>query len=336
MSEPLHRKPFEWRRLWSSRVRAAIGIPISILLLVAALSRIDLDLLGGALAAVSVVVLFLAAAISVVEVSVRAVRWQLLLSPFAAVSFRDSLAYLSVGHLLNGVLPARLGDVMRALLTGVRLRVSRVSVLGTIAVERLADAAVLGMALTVGVLVGFRTLAPTLFTILLVGAAVAGIAVVGLVLLRRGGVAATRIGALLQHHGGRFLAGAKATRDPRKLAAMGGLTILSFALAIAIFATVAMAVGLSVPLWQSALIIAALTLSTAIPSGPASIGTYEFIGMTVMTSMGYPAESSLLCVALVHVVALVPASFMGLAAMWWLGIRVPSLHADPARTEAVG
>jgi uncharacterized membrane protein YbhN (UPF0104 family) len=211
-----------------------------------------------------------------------------------------------------------------------------VSVLGTIAVERLADAALLGLALAVGVLVGFRSLAPTLTAFVVAGAVAAALAVLGLLILRHGGVAATRIGALITHHGGRFLAGAGALREPRTFVVVVALTGAAFALAIAIFAAVALAVGLSVPLWQSALIIAAVTLSTAIPSGPASIGTYEFVGMTVMTSMGYPAEASLLCVALVHVVALVPASLLGLAAMWWLGIRVPSLRSEAARSEALG
>ena len=325
-----------WRRLWSGRVRTVIGIPISIVLLLLALTRIDFELLGDAMAAVSVAVLFAAALLSVAEVSVRGVRWQFLLFPFAKVSFSHAMAYLTIGHLLNAVLPARLGDVMRALLTGIRLHVSRVSVLGTIAVERLADAALLGLALTVGVVVGFRSLAPTLTAFVVAGATVAAVAVLALLILRRGGVAATRVGALVTHHGGRFLAGAGALRDPRAFVVVAALTGAAFALAIAIFAAVAVAVGLSIPLWQSALIIAAVTLSTAIPSGPASIGTYEFVGMTVMTSMGYPAEASLLCVALVHVVALVPASLIGLASMWWLGIRVPTLRADATRSEALG
>lgn len=325
-----------WRRLLSRRVRAAIGIPISVVLLAAAVSRIDLDLLGDAIAAVNVVVLFAAAVLSVAEVSVRAARWRVLLAPFAEVSFRHSLAYLTIGHLLNSILPARLGDVMRALLTGVRLRVSRVSVLGTIAVERLADAALLGLAVSAGVLLGFRGLAPTMFAILIAGAIAIGITLLALLLLRRGGVAGTRIGSFVYHHGARFLAGAAAVRKPQMLGVICILTALSFVLAVAIFAAVAVAVGLSVPLWQSALVIAAVTLSTAIPSGPASIGTYEFIGMTVMTSMGYPAEASLLCVALVHLVALVPASLIGLVSMWWLGIRVPSLRGDRMRSEALG
>ena len=324
------------RSLWSGRVRALIGIPISVVLLAIALARIDVELLGRAMAAVSVPMLFGAAFLSVVEVSVRGVRWQYLLAPFARVSFGQSMAYLTIGHLLNAVLPARLGDVMRALLTGVRLHVSRVSVLGTVAVERLADAALLGLALMVGVLFGFRSLAPTLTAFVVAGAAAAGLAVLGLLILRRGGVAATRIGSLVTRHGGRFLAGAGALRSPATFVVVAALTTAAFALAIAIFASVAYAVGLSIPLWQSALIIAAVTLSTAIPSGPASIGTYEFVGMTVMTSMGYPAESSLLCVALVHVVALVPASLMGLASMWWLGIRVPSLRAQATGPEAIG
>jgi uncharacterized protein (TIRG00374 family) len=331
-----HTESKAWHRLLSGRVRAATGIALSFVLLAAAVGRTDLQVLGDAIGTVSVAVVLAAALLSTAEVSVRAARWRLLLSPFAPVSLRESLAYLTIGHLLNAVLPARLGDVMRALLTGIRQRVSSASVLGTIAVERLADALLLGLAVSAGVLLGFRGLEPTMFALLVAGAITTGTTLLALFLLRQRAGEATIIGSFVYRHGARFLAGAAAVRRPRLLGPICLLTFLSFALAVGIFSAVAVAVGLPISAWQSALVIAAVTLSTAIPAGPASIGTYEFVGMTVMTSMGYPPEASLLCVALVHLVALVPASLIGLASMWWLGIRLPNIRGDRIRLEAMG
>lgn len=317
-------------RLW---IRAAMGIAISGLFAAATISRIDLELLPKAWAAVGLGLLAVATLVSFVEVAVRAVRWRILLRPLASVGFATVLGYLSIGHLANAILPARLGDVARAVLTGVRLRTSRTSVLGTIAVERVSDAGLLGLAVLTGMLIGFRQLAPVVVAFGIAGTAALIVALVAFVVLGHHSIAATRAGEFLRRHGGRFLAGAAALRSPRRVLAVGALTAASFGLTVIMFSTVASAVGLTMPLWQSALVIAAVTLSTAIPAGPASIGTYEFVGMTVMTSMGFPAEQSVLTVALAHLAVVLPPSAMGLVAMWWLGIRpqasriVPAAHA---------
>jgi glycosyltransferase 2 family protein len=316
--------------------RAAVGLAISAVMLAVIAARTDFHVLAGAWASVTFAMLAAAGLISVMEVSVRAVRWRILLEPFTGVSFVTSLGYLTIGQLANTVLPARLGDVTRAVLAGTRLRVSRMSVLGTIAVERVADAGLLGLALALGATLGLAGMLATLITLSVVVVTAASVIVTAALVLRGRWMSATRIGHLLNVHGGRFLAGGRALRSPGALASVLFLTVLSFSLAIAIFSTVAAATGLSVPVWQAALVIAAVTLSTAIPAGPASIGPYELVGMTLMTGLGYPAETSLLCVALVHIVALMPASAMGLAATWWLGLGLRGVQVDEAVLESGG
>ncbi len=302
-------------------LRAVVGIAISVGFAAITISRVDLPLLSRAWAEVTVTLLVLAAGVSLVELGVRALRWRLLLSPLAEVRYATSFGYLSIGHLANAILPARLGDIARGLLSATGIGVSRASVLGTIAVERIADAGLLGSAVLIGVLIGFRELAPTLAAISVAGM----VAVVGALLLfavlRRQAIVATRIGGFALRHGRSFVAGADALRRPSSLVAAAALTLASFGLAVVTLVIVATAVGLAIPVWQAALIIAAVTLSTAIPAGPASIGTYEFFGSAVMVAMGFPAEQSLLCIGLVHVIVVVPAALSGLAAMWWMGVR---------------
>jgi len=309
------------RHLSRPWIRAAIGVGISATFVAVILRTIDLELMGDAWGTVEFGMVPLAALISFVEVGVRAARWRLLLRSLAPVGYTTVLGYLAIGHLANAILPARLGDVARGLLTGVRLRVARVSVLGTIAVERVSDAGLLGLAVTFGVLVGFRQFASTMAMLAGAGAATVAVGVVVFVILRRESVAGTRPGAFIRHHGSRFWVGATGFRHRRDPALWATLTVVSFGLTVLIFFMVATAVGLTIPIWQAALIIAAVTLSLAIPAGPASIGTYEFVGVTVMASMGFAPEQSLLCVALVHAVVVVPPSSLGLAAVWWLGVR---------------
>ncbi len=325
------------RTLSKPIVRAAIGLGVSAVFVAATASAVDLELLGEAWARVGFGMVVAAAALSILEVNVRAVRWRLLLGLLAPVDHRHALGYLCLGHLANAILPARLGDLARALVTGTRLRSSRSSVLGTIAVERISDTALLGIAVGVAVLIGFRQFAPAMAAFLGAGAVATAVAVLAFAVLRRDAIGQTRAGGFLRAEGSRFWQGASGLRSLRRALAWGLLTVSSFALTIVIFWLVAHSVGLSMPLWQAALVMAAVTLSTAIPAGPASIGTYEFVGLTVMVSMGFAAEPSLLGVALVHAVAVLPASLIGLGAMWWFGIRphVPRVSSPSAATEQV-
>jgi uncharacterized protein (TIRG00374 family) len=325
---------------WPPIVRPLIGILISLAFVAVTLTRVDLALLGETLARVDLGLLALAMVISFAEVAVRAVRWVILLRPMARPQLLVAFGHLSIGHLANAVLPARLGDVTRAYLAGGQFGASRVSVFGTIAVERIADAALLGIAAGVGILVGYTDLTPAFVVLAVFGAGFVAIALLVFLALDRELIGSTRIAGLVRMYVGRFAAGAAALRNGPSLAAVASLTILSFGLAVAIMHTVAGAGGLSVAVWQSALIVAAVTLSTAIPAGPASLGTYEFVGVSVMTSMGLPAEPSLLAVALVHGVATIVPASMGLVAMWSMGLRriVPEarsgLHRPNPRSAA--
>lgn len=301
-------------------LRPAVGIAVSAVFAAITLSRIDFAMMAHAWQALVPSLVGLAIALSAVEVGVRALRWRLLLSPLATPRIALVYGMLSVGHLANAILPARLGDVARALLAGPRIAASRASVLGTIAVERVADAALLAAAAVVGVVIGYSNLGSSLLWVAAAGLA-AGTSVVGAILLlghRR--VAATRAGLLLAQHGRRFLAGASALRRPMNIARVTAFTLASFALASLIMLTAVGAVGLEIAIWQAALVIAVVTLSTAIPAGPASVGTYEFIGMTMMVSLGYPSEPSLLAIALVHAVVVMTPAAIGLVSLWAMGV----------------
>lgn len=309
------------RVLRNPLARFGAGMAISGVFLLMTLTRIDVAVLvrawsGVTLSAMGVVVL-----ISLIEVGIRALRWRKLLRPLADPGYPLAYGMLSIGHLANAVLPARLGDLARAILAGSRLQISRTSVLGTVAVERVADSGLLVIAAGVGAAVGFHSLDGSLTTMAaLVGAGAVGL-LLAVIALRTPPISRSRVGRLAISLARRFAAGATALRSPAQVAQLLLLTISSFGLAVLLLIVAAAAVGLELPLWQAAIIMAFLTLSTAIPAGPASLGTYEFVGMGVMVSMGHPAEASLLAVAIVHGVAVVTPATVGLFSLWAMGIQ---------------
>ena len=84
---------------------------------------------------------------------VRVVRWSRLLAALGRVRIRDVGEVLLVGNAVNNILPARLGELVRADYGKQRLGQTRSSLLATIFVERLADLAAIVAALLSGIVV---------------------------------------------------------------------------------------------------------------------------------------------------------------------------------------
>jgi glycosyltransferase 2 family protein len=314
-------------------LRLLVGVAISAVFVVATVSRVDLDEVGAALQRVNFAAVALAIPLVFVELVLRGFRWQRLLETLARIPVKRTVAYLAIGYFANSMLPARLGDVARAYLAGKSFGISRLAVLGTVVVERLADGLfILGLVVVLGLTVaGGGSLATTAAWLAAIAAAGGAVLLVFLVYLRRSG--GGRIWGRLRSLVDRVLRGADALRSPGTLAIVAVLTAAAFAPAVAMFALIASAAGLDLSLAQAGLIMGGLALSTSIPAAPGSIGTYEFVGLTIMTTLGVDPEVALAVVVLVHLSATLPVALTGLIAAWHLHFRVSEIaqDAEPGR-----
>ena len=69
----------------------------------------------------------------------RAVRWHYLMRPVARVSFRPLFAALMIGFLGNNLLPAHMGEIVRAYVLGRSEGVSKSATFATVVLERVYD-----------------------------------------------------------------------------------------------------------------------------------------------------------------------------------------------------
>jgi uncharacterized membrane protein YbhN (UPF0104 family) len=215
------------------------------------------------------------------------------------------------------------------------LGTGRLPTLGTIVIERVTDAT---LTLMIVIFLGLLRPAASQLSgnaVVLGALVVAGFAVLllGVLLVRRGMFARFRLVQFGLDLLARIAAGGAALRSPMKLATFVGLTLLGFSTAILAYSSVAAAVGLHLSLIEAAIVMAALALSTAIPAAPASVGTYEFIGLSVLIQLGAPPDAALASVLLMHVFVTVPSALAGLVATWILHVRVSSLAATAAGLE---
>ena len=332
------RSPSVARRAGSrlARFRLLLGIVLSVAFLAVTVAGLDLALVGQIILAASPLGLVLALALVGLELSIRAYRWQALLGGIAPVPYRKAFGFLCIGYFANSMLPARLGDLARAYLAGNSFRIPRLATLGTVLVERVAD----GLTMVVAVIVASifvpeaGAIRQTAIVLLLVGLAGLLVASLGLLAAHRLGLDTTRLGSLLRDLLLRVLAGTRALRHPRGLAIVLATTFAGFVTAVSVLWTVGMAVGLELSAGQAALVSAGLALSLAIPAAPGSLGTYEFVGVSILVSIGYPPEASLAAIALVHVFVTLPAALLGLLAMWAYHMRVRTIVESAEAVEA--
>ena len=95
----------------------------------------------------------------------------------------------------------------------------------------------------------------------------------------------------------------------------------------------AAAIGVNLGFAQAYLFAAAVNLATAIPAGPAYVGTFELAAVAVAVALSIPPVDGLAIGLIVHVATLVVTTLGGLAAMG-MPYVAPNLLATPKADSA--
>jgi glycosyltransferase 2 family protein len=318
----------------SLAIRTTVGTAISLVALWLVFRTVDVEQALRTLATASpawIAVMFVAIA---ADIATRVVRWWVLLRPVGAVRLLRTGQYLTTGYAANNVLPARLGELVRAHYLGDREGMSRSTALGTIVVERVVDfTALVAIAGTALVVLGVRG---EIGSAVLVGVAISVVLVVGLVIVLVGhrlpgaGRAITAAERYPRVHSlaatfrvGIAVAGRSGTMVPAVL-----LTLLAWSCTIVTFAAGAQAVGIELAWSQAALLAAGVNLVTAIPAGPGFIGTWELAAVRILATFGVAGDTAFAFALLVHVSTLAATTIAGAISFLRIG-WLPSVKGRP-------
>jgi glycosyltransferase 2 family protein len=305
-----------------------LGSLISLVAIVVVLRSVDLGQTAEALGHTRVLLLAPCIVLVGAGIVLRAFRWQRLLPTVGrSVPLRRITPILLIGYLGNSVLPARLGEPIRAYLLARREGLSSFEVLGTALVERIVDVAVLSVMAFVA---AWAVAAPP-WVVQLTGFAAGGSFLVILALTVVGLGPAVRFLERLTHRVRVPGAGTILVRLDRFAHGFGGQSQRI---------PIAQAAGLSVPIWvvdtstcwlvaqslgsdlspaSALLVIAVGGLGTSIPSAPGYIGTFELAASAAARAAGLAAPAALSLAIVIHVVTLLPVALAGTVAMLALG-----------------
>ncbi len=115
------------------------GLVLSLALVILLLQRTDFQKLAFAFRRANYLYCLPMIAIAILGVLVRAYRWRHIMAPLHRASLRNLFSATMIGFMAIDILPARLGEVARAVLIGRKEPVSKSGALATIVVERLFD-----------------------------------------------------------------------------------------------------------------------------------------------------------------------------------------------------
>ncbi len=305
------------------------GLLISAVFLFLAFRKTDLHALAGNLASANYWYLIPASVLTLFAFWIRALRWGVLLHPLKPIKLWTLFSATMVGFMCNNILPMRLGEFVRAYVIGRSARIRASAAFATIVVERLFD--LFSMIAIFGVILVFAPFHNRPFKVLVLLAFLAGSAVfVALLLFHLRGASLSafagrfvpsrvrpRVTAILES----FQAGLGIFRDPKRLAAVGVLTLLMwlcFAVVIRIcFASARLEQGgLTLPPLASLVVLVVIGIGIMVPSGPGFVGTLQAAAKLSFVILGYEDSARALSFSILyHATQWFPVVLVGLLFM---------------------
>lgn len=308
------------RRYW--RV-GLLGAAVSLAVLIFLAANIDFTLLAEALRSARYVFILPSAALIVLGLFTRALRWRVML--LGALPVRRAFSILNVSYLINSLIPFRAGELARAwLATRNEPPLPMFQSLSTIVVERLLDTLsvliILALALASSPLPDELRAAAAFFA---PAVAVGFVVLIALSAQRGRALAlahklAQRLPVLERWHlvdwFASFLDGLRPLTTIGPLLGMLGWTAISWTFSLA-SGYVLMYAFYPEGSWGAvALFTAAASFAVAVPAVPGNIGTYEASVVVSLTAMGFgmPFETAVAFAVVLHALNLLLFGIFGL------------------------
>lgn len=266
----------------------------------------------------------------------QGLRWQLLLRPIGTISSLRATQAIYAGLFTNEVLPMRFGELVRAYLISRWVSAEFVSVIPSMAVERLFDG--VWLALAIGLVAIFVALPKDLVE--------AG-DILGIIVLLATGlfvyVVFRKEKAILETSRKSY------TWTPLRLVMSvvermaGGLrdigmsrfiymafifSVFTLIFQIVAFWLIVLAYGLGLSFWIGAVVFLIVHLGTAIPNAPSNVGTYQFFCVIGLALFGVEKTLATGFSVVVFVLLTIPLWVIGMFALSRTGMSLTSIRNE--------
>lgn len=306
-----------------------LGLLISLVFLYLALKGLQLQELGAAIRDANYIWLIPGVTVYFVAVWARAWRWHYLLRPLKSLKISELFPTVCIGYFGNNILPARAGELLRAVILKKDEQVPISASLATILVERVFDGVVMlafvfvnlpelaRLTSSSGFLGDIRTLA-VVGTVVFIGVLI--IFLIAAMYPERSGRILERIlrKVLPQRHQEkiigffeRFIGGLAALRSPRGAWMVFLTSLVIWLLETAKYWFLMHAFPFTVSFFALMLMNGIVNLATTIPSAPGYVGTFDAPGIAVLQAYQVSKTTAAAYTLVLHAALWLPITALG-------------------------
>ena len=315
------------------KIKIWIGIAISALFIWLTFKEVDYSSLWMAMKKADYNYLLPVVIVTMLQFYIRALRWGTLMEPIKKIGQLNLFSATSIGYMANNILPARIGEVVKAYAIGRSEDVSMSASFATIVIERLIDLmAVLMLLFLVLFIVDFPADRSGLEQVLRKG----GLAAIPLFLFvvifmhyfKKNSDLFKRITIKLispvsnnlAEKAGRFLdsfaSGLAVMKRGHHLVKISLYSVIIwFIAAIPIHLTL-VSFGHRPPFSISLFILVLIGIAVSIPSAPGFIGTFHFACSKGLELFNLPVEEALSISIILHAINFFPITIIGFFFLW--------------------
>ncbi|MDH5511536.1 MAG: flippase-like domain-containing protein [Nitrospinota bacterium] len=327
------------------------GWVISLLFVALAIWKMDFGKVWESMKMVEFIWIIPAVVLNFLIICVRSIRWRIFIEPVKMISFLSTLSAMAIGFMANMVLPARMGEVVRALVLSEKEKIPIGSAFGTVVIERVFDglSVVVVMALTLALVTPTTAAATEIFD----GIKIAGLSasalfitvffiiflfhkqvkpVVWLIDVTTGilpgnwgkkvrdMLESIRLGLDSIDHGGR-------------IARIAAWSLPTWALAAPFNLLIFRSMGLELP-WESGFVVLVTQIfGLMVPSGPGFVGAYHAATMAGLMFYGVDKETALSVAVVMHLVVFCAQTAPGFFFLWKDGDTLSGIKEREEKAE---
>jgi glycosyltransferase 2 family protein len=327
-------------------MKLLVGSGISLFFLVMLFRKIELDKLAAAFREMDWRLLGIATVITLASYIIRAVRWRYLLLPLKRTALGNLVAATFIGYMANNLLPARLGEFVRAYVLADKEELETSAVFASLVMDRLWDgfsvllilvATFFTVKLPPGmenvqqglVMGGYVTLALYLgvivFLVLLKRLTTRTLSLIALVLRPFPKKLAEKVIPVL----GSFIAGIRFSGRPSDWLALLVSSAVIWAAATWPIDLLLQAFGINLPITASMFIMVFLVFAVMVPASPGYVGTYHAACVYGLMAFNIPREKALSIALVVHATNFFPTVAIGFFFLWYNKIALRNLTGTP-------
>ena len=264
---------------------------------------------------------------------IRALRWRFLLHGVRPIPQGTLFSATMIGFFANNLLPARMGELVRAMVVGRNALISRSAALASIVVERIFDLfTVLGLFAVVALFSRFPGgLGSVALLVLMIGLAILGVLMIWNRHPERFLDLALRVvpGSLRDRFasaGTGFREGLRVLNRAPHLLIVAALSLVMWAAIVAVVWLCISSLSIGVPQPEASIVaLVAIALVTMAPSAPGFVGTLQGAGTAALLVFGVRKELGLTFSIVYHATQWFPVNIVGAVYLFREGLNLGQL-----------